>query len=379
MTGDLVNGVIVKPIQNVTRSPARRLNVGVVGIGRMGRRHAMNILRLVPRANLLCACSPAEADLVWADEHLVPYRVQVYPTFEEMIETPGLEAVIIASATELHLKHTTAALDRGIHVLCEKPICTSISELYTLIDKVEANPKTKLMVGFVRRFDENYQDAYHKIKEGKIGTPIVIRSQGCEKLDTSSAYKQYLKGSGGIFLDSIIHDIDLSILLLGGNCKPKSVSAAGVSAIHTELAEDGDADNAVGICEFWDGKIAYFYNSRTAAHGYDNATEIFGTAGKISVNMTPRRNRVELCDGDGLVKVEPTPGWYDRYSAAFVAEAISWVNAILDEEPMPVPLRDCLTSLIIAQALQESLKTGRKVTFDKDTFQPEKGSCMVTP
>ena len=108
----------------------KKLNVGVVGIGRMGRRHALNVLRMVPQANLLCACSPAKADLIWADEHLRPYGVQIYATFEEMIRTPGLEAVVIASATEFHMAQTVKAMDLGIHVLCEKPVCTSESEVW---------------------------------------------------------------------------------------------------------------------------------------------------------------------------------------------------------------------------------------------------------
>ena len=220
------------------------------------------------------------------------------------------------------------------------------------------------MVAFVRRFDENYQDALEKIQRGIIGRPIVVRSIGCEKLDMSLSYKQYLSSSGGIFVDSIIHDIDLALFLLGEDSVPKSVYAVGTIAAHTELAEAKDADNAVGICEFWNGKIAFFYNSRTAAHGYDNATEIFGTAGKLSINMTPRRNRVEICDGDGYVKVEPTPGWYDRYSAAFVGEANSWVQAVLDERPMPISIKSSLSSLTIATALQESLSTGQKISFD---------------
>jgi myo-inositol 2-dehydrogenase/D-chiro-inositol 1-dehydrogenase len=107
----------------------RKLNVGVVGIGRVGQSHALNFLHKVPRANLLCACSPKDSDIVWADEHLVPYGVRVCRTFEEMIDTPQLEAVIIASATSLHMEHTIAALDRGIHVLCEKPVCTSVDEV----------------------------------------------------------------------------------------------------------------------------------------------------------------------------------------------------------------------------------------------------------
>ena len=100
----------------------------------MGRRHAINILRLVPRANLLCACSPAKDDLVWAEEHLEPYGVRVFSTFEEMVTISGLDAVIIASASELHMQHTLAAMDRGIHVLCEKPVCTTEAEVQTALE-----------------------------------------------------------------------------------------------------------------------------------------------------------------------------------------------------------------------------------------------------
>lgn len=221
------------------------------------------------------------------------------------------------------------------------------------------------MVAFVRRFDENYQEAYAQIQKGAIGKPIIIRSQGNEKLDQSDYYKGYLRSSGGIFIDSVIHDIDLCLLFFGEDSAPKSVSAAGVAAIHEELAETGDADNAVGICEFWDRKIAYFYHSRTAAHGYDNPTEIFGTAGKLSINLHNRRNRVELCDGQGLIKTEAVPGWYERYATAFVTEVQTWVDALLDQKPMPIPIRSALTSLVIATGLQESLRTGDKIHFER--------------
>ena len=123
-----VNGTL--PLQ-------RKLNVGVVGIGRKGQRQALNLLHKVPRANLLVACSPAEADLRWAETHLKPHGVQIFATFEELIDTPGLEAIIVASATALHLEHTTAALDQGIHVLCEKPVCKSVDEVCTCLSMIE--------------------------------------------------------------------------------------------------------------------------------------------------------------------------------------------------------------------------------------------------
>jgi myo-inositol 2-dehydrogenase/D-chiro-inositol 1-dehydrogenase len=117
------------PAVNKQQDIMRKLKVGVVGIGRMGRKHAINILQHVPKATLLCVCSPTESDLIWAAEHLAPQGVRVVPTFEEMVETPGLEAVIIASATPSHGEQSMAALKRGIHVLCEKPLCKDYDEV----------------------------------------------------------------------------------------------------------------------------------------------------------------------------------------------------------------------------------------------------------
>ena len=115
----------------VSKPSPRKLSVGVVGIGRMGQRHALNLLRLVPRATLVCACSPADVDIEWAEEQLVPYGVAVFRTFEEMIDFLGLQAVIIASATSLHYEHTFECLERGVHVICEKPVAGSLVEVST--------------------------------------------------------------------------------------------------------------------------------------------------------------------------------------------------------------------------------------------------------
>jgi myo-inositol 2-dehydrogenase / D-chiro-inositol 1-dehydrogenase len=246
---------------------------------------------------------------------------------------------------------------------------TNRPKLNDLVAKAEASPHAKVMVGFTRRFDENYQDAMQKIRAGAIGRPVAIRSQGLEKLDDSDFMHNYLKASGGIFFDSIIHDIDLALSFFGDDVKPKSVCAFGMTAHFTELEATGDADNAVGICQFWGGQIAYFYNSRTAAAGYDNQTEIFGTAGKISVNLVSRLNRVEVADASGI-HVSSLPGWYDRYITSFVTETIAFVNAVLDDQPMPIPLQVCVTSLNIALALQRSLQIGQKLDFD------EKGTML---
>lgn len=226
--------------------------------------------------------------------------------------------------------------------------------------------KATLMVAFMRRFDENYDDAHTKVKAGAIGKPTIFRSHQADCGNVNdSMYYDYLRTCGGIFIDSVIHDIDLSLMFLGEDSVPKSVSAVGTAAIFTDLAETGDADNAVGVCEYWGGKIANFFLSRTSKHGYDNETQIWGPDGKVAVNSVPRKNRVELSTTSG-VQFDACPTWYDRYVPAFVNEVNAWVDAVLDGKPMPVPLSSSLKSMVIAEALQESLRTGKKINFSED-------------
>ncbi|KAL4927541.1 uncharacterized protein BDV17DRAFT_299160 [Aspergillus undulatus] len=325
-----------------------KLNIGVVGIGRMGQRHALNILHRVPRARLLCVCSPAPHELEWAEQNLKLEGVKVFTDFEEMVYTPGLQAVVIASPTNLHITHTVAAMERGIHVLCEKPITTDVAVL---------------MVGFVRRFAKNYTDARRKIESGLIGKPLIVRSQGTEKLDKSGVFRNYARVSGGIFLDTVIHDIDLTLSFFGDAVQPKSCYATGLVAYQEEMKEFGDVDNAVGVVEFQDSRIAYYYHSRTTMHGYDNCTEIVGSEGKIGINLVPTLNKVRVSGVGGIVQ-EAFPSWIDQYQEAFVTEMDVFTEVILEGRELPMRLEAALTGLKIAEALQESLVSGKKIEFD---------------
>ncbi|OJJ59624.1 hypothetical protein ASPSYDRAFT_200362 [Aspergillus sydowii CBS 593.65] len=342
-----------------------KANIGVVGLGRMGQRHALNILHQVPRARLFAVCSPAPHEIEWAKRDLEPEGVQVFDTFEAMIRTPGLEAVVIASPSELHFSQTLAAMELGIHVLCEKPVTRDLAQLRDLMRKAKLYPQAKVMVGFVRRFDENYQDALQKIKEGAIGEPIIVRSHGAEKLDKSGYFIGYARQSGGIFLDTVIHDIDLTLSILGDDIKPKALWSTGIIAHHHEMKEFKDVDNAVAVVEFWGGRIAHYYHSRTTSNGYDNSTDIVGMTGKISINSVPHRNKVQVSNAAGIIQ-EITPSWIDRYREAFVTELNQFTDAILDKTELPMTLSAALTGLKIAVALQKSLETGRKIEFDED-------------
>ncbi|KAF2144886.1 uncharacterized protein K452DRAFT_324721 [Aplosporella prunicola CBS 121167] len=356
------------------------LNIGVIGIGRIGRQHALNALHHVPRTRLLCACSPAQADLDWADEHLIPYGVHVYRTFEEMIAETGLEAVIIASTTKVHHEQVLTCIGRGLHVLCEKPLAMSVKEAQDIVGvaKRPQNAHLKVMTAYSRRFDDSYQKAVNAIKAGKIGAPVVVRSETRDMYDDSEFYRRYKMANPGIFIDTLIHDIDLTLAFFGENARPKSCHAIGTISLHKELSQIQDVDNATGVVEWYPqsetgvAPISYYFASRIMRHGFDNPTEIIGTEGALKINLHPHRDLLMSADRDGIGN-DVMPDFYERYEKAFITELKIFADAVLDGKDIPYELETSIKGMDIAAALQESLRTGEKISWDLD------GKRLVAP
>lgn len=220
------------------------------------------------------------------------------------------------------------------------------------------------MAGFSRRFDASYRDASEKIyQQQAIGSPFMVRSNTCDLLDDTGFFVRYASRNGGIFVDCAIHDIDLSLWYLG-NPIPKACWAAGTLQHHPELKDLSDVDNAVGVVEFWGGKIAYFYCSRTQAHGHDVCTEITGTHGKLMVNVVPKQNNVVLADKLGM-RHEVQPEYWQRFEDAFALEANEFVDSVLNNKQVPVMLETGIMVMKIGQGLQYALLTGEVVRFDE--------------
>lgn len=220
------------------------------------------------------------------------------------------------------------------------------------------------MAGFSRRFDSSYRDAASKIfNDHAIGSPFIVRSNTCDLRDDTGFFVRYAARNGGIFVDCAIHDIDLSLWYLG-NPTPKACWAAGTLQHHPELKVLLDVDNAVGMVEFWGGKVAYFYCSRTQAHGHDVCTEITGTHGKVMVNVMPKRNNVVLADKQGM-RNEVQPEYWQRFEDAFAVEANEFTQAVLKNEPVPLPLETGITVMKVGRALQDALLTGEVVRFNE--------------
>lgn len=244
-----------------------------------------------------------------------------------------------------------------------------------MCDEAAKHPELKVMAGFSRRFDESYRDAAVKVHQDKaIGTPFMVRSNTCDLLDTTGFFVKYATRNGGIFVDCAIHDIDLSLWYLN-NPTPKTCWAVGTLQHHPELAESQDVDNGVGVVQFWDGKIAYFYCSRTQAHGHDVCTEVTGTDGKIMVNVMPQKNNVMIADKTGMRR-EVQEEYWQRFEHAFALEANEFVESILKNKPVPLPLEGGMRVMRIGRALQDALISGKLVRFTEQGHQifdePEK-------
>ncbi|OKL57346.1 hypothetical protein UA08_07646 [Talaromyces atroroseus] len=350
-----------------------RLQTAVAGLGRMGKRHALHFAEQTPRAQLVAVSSPDESELEWARRRLGPLGVTVYKNYDDMLKHEGLQAVVVASATAVHAEQTVKAIEKDLHVLCEKPLSTSIEISQSVLDAANRKPHLKVLCGFSRRFDASYRDAFAKTQAGTIGRPSVLRSQTCDKLDPSGFFVAYAQFSGGIFVDCSIHDIDLTLWFYGSEAKVKSVSAVGITAVEPDLRQFNDRDNAVGLVEFHDGRIAYFYASRMMAAGQEDSTEIIGTKGKLTVNTQPAMNLVNIYESSG-VRRELPQHYFDRFREAFVTEAREFTDSCLDDTPVPLRLEDAVQAIRIGHALQEALIGEKKIFFDQTGKRIEKAA-----
>ncbi|KAF3023172.1 hypothetical protein G7054_g9307 [Neopestalotiopsis clavispora] len=343
-------------------APIRKLKVGIAGLGRMGARHALNFQNRTPRADLVAAFTPDPKEATWAATELP--GVKVYTDYDEMLKHEGLEAVVVASVTTAHAEQAIKAINANKHVLCEKPLSTSVEISQSVVDAAMEKPHLKVMCGFSRRFDQSYRNAFERMDAGTIGRPSVFRSQTCDKLDPSGFFVAYAEFSGGIFVDCNIHDIDLALWYFGQDSVVKSVVAMGITAVQPDLRKHKDVDNGVGVVEFWGGKIAYFYSSRMMAAGQHDMTEIIGTDGKLTVNANPIGSLVEMHEPRGIRREIPSD-YYGRFEYAFVTEANEFTAACLDNTRLPFKLTGAVQAVKIGCALQESLNSGKKINFDE--------------
>jgi len=331
------------------------LKIGIAGLGRMGRFHAQTLAHRTRHCEVVAACSPVAAERDWARAELGVQRL--YDDFDAFVRDPQLDAVVLVTPTALHAEQTIAALEAGRHVFVEKPLALNVEDCERVEAVAKRHPTQVAMVGFVRRFDPSYASAKAQIDAGTIGRPFLVRSQTCDRNDPNGFFVQYSAGSGGIFLDCSVHDIDLARWMLG-NPKALRAFATGTIALHPGLAQHGDVDNGLAMVEFEGGARAVFYASRTFAHGHETATEVIGTGGGLTVGVGAARDRVVLSDTMG-VRHLAVDDYLQRFGEAFLHEMAAFVAAARGEQPVSLTLADATEATRIGLAVTRSLRSGQ--------------------
>jgi myo-inositol 2-dehydrogenase / D-chiro-inositol 1-dehydrogenase len=332
------------------------IKIGIVGLGRLGKRHAENAAARVPHLDLRAVCSVIPEEV---DEFCRQWEIpEGYTDFDEMIQKGNLDAVIIASSSGAHCTQIEKALTAGLHVFCEKPLGVNLDECRIAEKSVESYPEQVFMLGFMRRFDPSYQYAKMKLDAGAIGSPILYRGYSIDPESAIEGAIRFAPTSGGQFLDMAVHDIDLARWFLNGNAS--SVYAIGGSYVHPEFKEYQDGDNVTALMKFDNETMAFILAGRTAPHGYHIETEIIGTKGTLRIGSTPSTNLVEILDQHG-VRHECDQNFLERFEQAYLNELQIFASCILTGEKPDVSVYDGTSATRIAEAATRSFKSGELV------------------
>ena len=327
------------------------ISFGLLGAGRIGKTHATAILG-IPGTKLAAVFDPIDA----AADHIVQMSGARRATVEDILADKSIDAVLICTPTDMHADQIELAAKAGKAIFCEKPVDLSADRVRACLKTVEAT-KAKLMIGFNRRFDTNFAAARARIDAGDIGTvelvQITSRDPGPPPVD-------YVKRSGGLFRDMMIHDFDMARFLLGDD-EIVGVSATGSVLVDPAIGAAGDVDTATATLRTKAGKIAVITNSRRATYGYDQRIEVHGSKGAVSA-ANVHNNTVTVANKDGYHDAPLLDFFMERYAAAYRTELQSFVKAITSGAAISPTGLDGLKALELADAAVKSMQSKTEIS-----------------
>lgn len=323
------------------------LNIGILGCGRIGQVHGATL------AGMTTARAAAVSDFMpEAADALAQKLGAVAKTTDDIIEDPNIDAVVIGTPTTTHYDLIHQAAAAGKAIFCEKPVDLSVDRIKECLAAVEA-AGVPFMTAFNRRFDPSFAHLQKQISDQVIGNVEIVTILS---RDPSPPPIGYIKTSGGIFRDMMIHDLDMARFLLGED--PVELTAAGSCLVDPDIGKAGDFDTAVVTLKTASGKLCQISNSRRATYGYDQRIEVHGSDGMLRAdNML--ENTVELSNGLGFRKAATQPFFLERYAAAYRAEMEHFVDVIGSGVEMTPTGIDGLKAQMLADAADASARDGQ--------------------
>ncbi len=333
-----------------------KLGIGVIGTGRIGKLHIQHLSQNIPDADLITICS---LDTETAESLAVQFNIpKVTTDYNSLLTNPKIDGVIVASSTDTHVEICQAAAKAGKHIFCEKPIALDLEQIDVTLAIVE-RADVKFQVGFNRRFDVNFMRVREAISAGEIGEPHILR---ITSRDPAPPPIEYVKVSGGLFLDMTIHDFDMARYLIGDEVV--EIYAVGRVRVDPKIGEVGDIDTTIITLRFQNGVLATIDNSRKAIYGYDQRVEVFGSKGMVTAG-NPMTDTVTFSDSEGS-RSAPLPDFFvERYKEAYLTELQAFIRCIQEETQPLVTGADGRVPIVMGYAALKSLRENRPVKMSE--------------
>ena len=329
------------------------MKVAVIGAGRIGLVHIENITSGVPEMEIKTVADPflSDAAIELCKKKGIP---NVTKDIDGIFADPEIEAVLICSSTDTHADLIVKAAATGKHIFCEKPVDHDVARVHMALDAVK-KAGVKLQIGFVRRFDHNHHAVYEAVRNGEIGDVHLLQ---ISSRDPAPPTIEYVRRSGGIFYDMMIHDFDMIRFLAG--CEVTEVYAKGAVLVDPAIGAEGDVDTAVVTLTFENGAIGVINNSRQAVYGYDQRLEVFGSKGSVQ-DSNDTANNIVICHANETISGTAYHVMWDRYTQAFIDEMKAFADAVVNDKTPLVTDLDGLYPVLMAAAANKSIKEGRPV------------------
>lgn len=333
----------------------RKVNVAIIGTGRMGSVHVRNVAHQIPEANLVAVCDlRLEAAQAVAAECGVE---RVVSDFHELLSDPDLEAVLCTASTDAHAMIVKDCAGAGKHVFCEKPLTPDLRTIDEVLAAVE-KAGVKLQVGFNRRFDKSFRRVREIVHSGEIGRPVVMK---ITNRDPGVPAMEFMRASGGMFLDMSIHDFDMARFQLG---EVEELYARGALLCSPELEETHDIDSAVISLRFADGTLGAIDNSRNSVFGYDQRLEVFCSDGVAMAENVPETT-IQKGNREGFHSARLENFFMQRFAPCYVDEVRQFIEAVRDDTPTPTTGHDGRMAVVLAMAANRSMLENRPVRISE--------------
>ena len=334
----------------------KKLKIGVIGSGRIGKVHIENISVRISSAEVVAIADPfIDEARIFAEKFGI---MSVSADYKEIFSNTEVEAVLICSPTDTHFQYIIEAAKAGKHIFCEKPIDLSLDKIQTILDTVEKTG-VKLMVGFNRRFDPNFSKVQQMVKNGKIGNPHILK---ITSHDPAPPPAEYVAVSGGMFLDMTIHDFDMARFIV--DSEVVEVYAKANVLVDPAIGKAGDVDTAITTLFFENGAIGTIVNSRKAVYGYDQRLEIFGSEGMVNADNNKHDSHTYY-NAEGSHSALPLDFFMDRYTESYAIEIEAFVDAVVNNAEIPATGKDGLMSVAVGLAAKKSVAENRPIKLSE--------------